>query len=164
MKTNQVGIDLIKKFEGLRLHVYLDLGGVATVGYGHVDSSLKLGQYITEDQANEYFLQDLAIFEHEMTMAIRVVVTSNQFSALVSLVYNVGFGNLLGKGLMKKLNSADYQGAANSFVLYDHVNGKEDAGLLKRRLAEKALFLTPDADPSENNSLDKALQILKDVV
>lgn len=161
MKTNQAGIDLIKQFEGLRLHVYLDIGGVATVGYGHTDPSLKLGQFITESLANYYFEQDLATFEHEMTMAIKVAVNSNQFSALVSLAYNVGFGNLLGKGLMNKLNSGDYSGAADSFVLYDHVNGKEDAGLLKRRLAEKVLFLTPDSNSP--NDLDSMLQMLQNV-
>lgn len=162
MKTNQAGIDLIKKFEGLRLHTYLDVGGVVTVGWGHTEPSLKLGQYINEDQANQYFLQDLATFEHGMTTAIKIVVNSNQFSALVSLAYNLGLGNLLGKGLMTKLNSGDYAGAANSFVLYDHVNGLADVGLLKRRLAEKALFLTPDSDSP--NDLDSTLQVLQDVV
>ena len=36
LRTSQAGIDLIKGYEGLRLRVYRDSGGLPTVGYGHL--------------------------------------------------------------------------------------------------------------------------------
>lgn len=161
MKTNQAGIDLIKSFEGLRLHVYADITGVLTVGYGHTNPSLKLGQFITESLANYYLEQDIASFEQQLTPALTVPVTSNQFSALVSFCYNLGFGTLLKSSLLKALLNKEYLAAANVFPKYCMAGGVENQGLLNRRLAEKALFLTPDGDSP--NDLDSTLQILQNV-
>jgi GH24 family phage-related lysozyme (muramidase) len=37
-----------------------------------------------------------------------------------------------------------YTAAANAMLAYDHAGGQEVPGLLRRRKAERALFLTPD--------------------
>lgn len=37
-KINEAGLELIKKFEGLRLLCYDDSVGIATIGYGHTQT------------------------------------------------------------------------------------------------------------------------------
>lgn len=163
MKTNQAGIDLIKRFEGLRLHAYQDIVGVWTIGYGSTQPVPTPDQYISESDAEDRLAADLATFEHELTMLLRVPATSNQFSALVSFCYNLGFGTLLKSSLLKALLSKDYLTAANIFPKYCMAGGVENQGLLTRRLAEKALFLTPDTDSPPQNDLDVVLNTLQGV-
>lgn len=161
MTTNELGKSLIKKWEGLRLHAYRDIVGIWTIGYGSINPKVTEGQYISEQEANNRFDSDLVKFEQGISNMVTVVLNSNQFSALVSLAYNVGLGSIKGKGLMNKLNSGDYQGAANSFPKYDNAGGKEDMGLYRRRLEEKALFLTPVDSDSSQDPLDKVGQTLQ---
>ena len=46
--------------------------------------------------------------------------------------------------LLRLLNAGNFQAAADQFPRWDRAGGKEVAGLLARRNAERALFLTPD--------------------
>jgi lysozyme len=62
----------------------------------------------------------------------------------VSFVYNVGAGNFAKSTLLKKLNNADYQGAANEFLRWNKAGGKVLNGLTRRRDAERSLFLTSE--------------------
>lgn len=158
MKTNELGKSLIKKWEGLRLNAYQDIVGIWTIGFGSVFPKVTPGQVITLDEANDRFDIDLARFEQGISSMASVLLNSNQFSALVSLAYNVGLGGLKGKGLMNKLNSGDYKGAADSFPKYSNAGGKQDPGLYKRRLEEKALFLTPITSAVSEDFLDKIAQ------
>lgn len=134
MKTSQVGIDLIKQFEGCRLIAYKDSVGVLTIGYGHT-KGVHSNQSITQAQAEEYLKQDLSIFEKAVDNLSRPL-NQNQFDALVSFAFNCGEGNL------KKLCSGrtDAQ-IAEKILLYNKAGGKTLAGLTKRRKAERELFL-----------------------
>jgi lysozyme len=76
---------------------------------------------------------------------VKVPLTSNQFSALVSFAFNCGVGNLQGSTLLKKLNSLDYPTAANEFLKWDKANKIQLAGLTRRRKAERELFLKAEA-------------------
>lgn len=51
MKVNQKGIDLVKRFEGLRLAAYIDPVGILTIGYGHTGKDVKSGQVISPQKA-----------------------------------------------------------------------------------------------------------------
>ena len=83
-----------------------------------------------------------------MNNGAKVALTQNQFDALVSFVYNVGTGVVRSSTLFKKLNSADYTGAANQFLLWNKITdphtGKKVTckTLSQRRAKERALFLT----------------------
>lgn len=68
-------------------------------------------------------------------------LTQHQFDALVDFTFNVGCGNFRGSTLLKKLNQGDVSGAANEFPKWQYAGGKVLAGLVRRRAAEKALFL-----------------------
>lgn len=137
-KTSQDGIDLIKKFEGCVLKVYPDAVGVPTCGYGHTAGLTKamMGQPITQAQADEYLKQDLVRFEKAVN-ATGLKLNQSQFDSLVSFTYNVGEGNL--KRLIKDRTLPEI---ADAMLLYNKAGGKVLNGLVKRRQAERELFLS----------------------
>ena len=140
MNVSETGIELIKKFEGCVLKAYKCPTGVWTIGYGHT-SGVKEGQAITKKQAEEYLLQDIRCFEIMVNNLVNVPLNQNQFDALVSFCYNLGPGNLKNSTLLKLLNKKDYKGAAEQFDRWVYASGKKLPGLVKRRTAEKELFL-----------------------
>lgn len=143
MKTNDAGKKLIKDAEGLRLTAYRCPAGVPTIGWG-TTLGVTMGLTITKAKAEEWFDRDLQKFENAVTSAVHVPLTENQFSALVSLCYNVGPGNFSKSTLVKRLNKSDYSGAAACFAQWNRANGKVLSGLSKRRADEAKLFNTPD--------------------
>lgn len=139
MKTNQAGVGLIKSFEGLRLKSYLDSVGVPTIGYGHT-KGVKLGQRITEAEAEKLLKADLGMFERGVTRLVTTPLNENQFAALVSFSFNVGLKALEQSTLLRLLNQGDYQRAANQLLRWNKAGGKVLPGLTRRRQAEKELF------------------------
>lgn len=139
------GMKLLEQFEGLRLEAYLDSAGIATIGFGTIKypdgNKVKKGDKITKDQAKEYKLHDLKEFESTVNTSVTVPLSQNQYDALVSLSYNIGSGAFKNSTLLKKLNSGDYKGAADQFLVWNKVNSKRVQGLVNRREAERNLFL-----------------------
>lgn len=141
MQINQKGIDLVKSFEGLRLEAYLDAVGIPTIGYGST-RGVKLGQKITKEEAEELLKKELDEFSGEVEKLLKISVTENEFSALVSFAYNVGVGALGRSTLLRKLNAGDKEGAAKEFFRWNMAGGRVLEGLKRRRAAEAGLFLT----------------------
>lgn len=143
--TSDVGVDLISGFEGTRFKAYDDGVGVWTIGTGTTvypnGAKVKQGDTCTPEQAKAYFKHDLAKFEKTVNESVTVPLTQNQFDALVSFAYNVGATNLSNSTLLRKLNSKDYKGAAAEFPKWNKAGGKVMKGLVRRREAERALFL-----------------------
>src|ERR1700712_3772891 len=142
MKTSQKGIDLIKFYEGLSLKVYDDAVGKPTTGYGHLIKPGESFTTLTQQQAEDLLRKDLVQFEVGVNQAVTVPLTQNQFDSLISFSFNLGVANLKSSTLLKKLNAKDYAGASLEFERWNKAGGKVLAGLTKRRLAEKALFLS----------------------
>lgn len=143
MKINKAGLDLIKHFEGLSLIPYRDIVGRLTIGYGRA-YGVTSDMIITEEEAYDMLLNDIASRCNQTEHLIFVTVSSNEFSALVSFVYNLGIGSLRNSSLLRKLNQGDKAGAADEFLKWNHAGGRVVAGITTRREAERALFLTPD--------------------
>lgn len=142
MKTSQKGIDLVKSFEGLSLKVYKDAVGLPTIGYGHLIKKGEVFTTISLQEAEDLLRKDLKQFEEGVSTSVKVALTQNQFDALVSFAFNLGMGNLNSSTLLKKLNAGDVQGASLEFVRWNRAGNKILAGLTRRRLAEKELFLS----------------------
>ena len=149
MKTNIAGIDLIKKFEGLKLEAYPDPatgGDPWTIGYGHTSAAglpnVVPGLTITKKEAEDILIKDLSKFEKGVIRNLKVDVNENQFSSLVSFAFNVGIGSFSTSTLLKKLNDRDHTGAAHELDRWVYGAGKVMKGLVRRRKAEKALFLS----------------------
>ena len=146
MKINAAGLDLIKRWEGLRLTAYQDSVGIWTIGYGHTAEAgppaPKAGMKITEKEATDILARDLGQYERAVTKAISVAPTSNQFAAMVSLCYNIGPANFAKSSVVRLLNVGQPREAADAFLLWNKAGGKVLKGLTARREDEKKLFLT----------------------
>lgn len=143
---NQLGIDLIKSFEGCKLKAYPDpaTGGKPwTIGYGHTGSEVSQGLIWTQGQADNQLESDLHAICDRIHPFITVDLNDNQFSSLVSLAYNIGVGHFKSSTLLKLLNATHLDEASNEFSKWGNAGGHPMTGLMTRRLAEQKLFLTP---------------------
>ena len=142
---NKIGLKLIAQFEGCYLQAYLCPANVWTIGIGTTiypnGVKVKKGDKCTLEQAHEYLAHDMIEFEKTVNDSVKVPLSQNQFDALVSLAYNIGSGAFKNSTLLKKLNAKDYAGAADQFLVWNKGGGKVLKGLVRRRDAERALFL-----------------------
>ena len=136
-------IELIKKYEGFSSKAYLCPANVWTIGYGttRVDGKpVTSGMTCTEQQAEEYLKNDLQVFAKAINRLVKVPLTDNQFSALLSFTYNLGVGALEKSTLLKKLNEGSYGAAQAEFLKWIRAGGKILPGLVCRRGEEAELF------------------------
>ena len=141
---NQAGIDLIKRWEGLRLEAYICPAGVATVGYGSTGEHVYLGMTITEQEAERLLRLDLQRFEDSVSKSVKVTLTDNEYAALCSFSFNVGCGAFETSTLLRRLNAGEAKERVFSEELprWSRANGQTLQGLLNRRNAEIELALS----------------------
>lgn len=155
MNLTKAGLDLLKGREGLRLEAYKCQAGVWTIGYGHTSKAglpvVKPGLKITKQDAETILAHDLLQYERAVLRLVTVDLTDSQYSALVSLCYNIGEAHFASSTVLKLVNRKDFTGAAKAFSMWNKADGKVSDGLVKRRAAEAALFLSDlneDVSPS----------------
>ena len=141
-EVNEAGVRLVQEFEGCRLDAYRCPAGIPTIGYGATGPDIRMGMVWTQEQADERLAEDLARFAAGVERLVQVDLTDNQFAALVSFAYNVGLGALRDSTLLRKLNAGDYLGAADQFARWNKGGGRVLPGLVRRRAAERDLFLS----------------------
>lgn len=141
MRTSQRGVDLIKRFESLKLEAYQDGGGVWTIGYGHTGPDVTPGRKIDEPLAEAMLREDLMSAEKGVKALVQVPLTQSMFDALVSFAFNVGVGALKESKLLVELNRTAYLNVPEQLTRWKWDNGKPVRGLLIRRLTEGLLFL-----------------------
>ena len=139
MRTGDEGIALIRYFEGCRLDAYLCPAGVWTIGYGHTHG-VKEGDTIDQESAEAFLIEDLEEFEDHVQRLVEVDLNQDQFDALVSWVFNLGYGNLAESTLLAKLNDGLYDEVPEQIKRWTRAGGVILPGLVKRRNAEAALF------------------------
>ena len=152
MKTSQKGIDLIKSFEGCKLQSYKCPAGIWTIGYG-TTLGIRPAMRITLQEAEDYLKRDLKQFEDCVNMLVKVVLTQNEFDALVSWTYNLGCGSLRKSTMLKYLNEGKKQFVTSEMVKWNKANGRVLKGLILRREAEAVLF--SQAESIEGKDIDK---------
>ena len=147
MKLTKKGINLIKEFEGLRLTAYRDSVGVWTIGYGNTfyedGSTVKQGDKITQERADSLFRSILDKFADQVCNSLTNPdrVSDAQFSAMVSLAYNIGVGAFKGSTLLRKVNANPCDPTIpDEFIRWNKAGGKVLAGLTRRRKAEEDLY------------------------
>ena len=141
LRINDAGLDIIRKSEGLRLNAYQGMSGKWLIGYGHAATAAP-GMTITEQQAVDLLRLDVEAAETAIREFITVPVTENEFSALVSLAYNVGIFAFKDSTVLREVNRNKTNAAADAFLLWNKSGGKAYAHLTERRQKERALFLT----------------------
>ncbi len=141
MKLSAEGLDLIKRSEGFREHVYRDVAGFPTIGYGHL---LRLNESfpngIAEPQATSILATDVQQAEQAVSRLVKVALTQGQFDALVDFCFNLGAGRLAGSTLLRELNAGNHDTAAQQLLSWDHAAGVVNTGLKARREAELKLW------------------------
>lgn len=138
MNISTVGLDLIKRFEGLRLKAYkaVSTEKYYTIGYGHYGSDVKEGMVITQQQADDYLKKDVASAVSAVNNT-NLILNQFQFDALVSFTFNCGKANLT-----RLIKNRTLDEISEALLLYNKSSGKVLQGLVNRRKAEKELFDT----------------------
>ena len=168
MKLSKAGEDLMHKYEGFRSRPYLCPAHIWTIGYGHVlyQEQIRLpvvrvegketpmirkefplkpedNRVWTKTEIDELFRTDVGTFERGVLRLVPGVVgRQGSFDALVSISFNFGLGNLQRSTIRMRANRGDWAGAAEAFRVWTKGGGKVLPGLVKRREAEIALFLS----------------------
>ena len=167
MKVSEAGIELMHLFEGYRNRPYRCSAGIWTVGWGHAmyDQQLALpnvrkegytgmirddyplraedSRIWSKEELVEIFKADLVRFERAVLRLIPGVSgRQGCFDALVSLAYNIGSGNLQRSQIRIKANRGEWQQAADHLMDWTKGGGRVLPGLVKRRKAERELFLS----------------------
>jgi lysozyme len=141
MEFSATGMELLKKSEGFRNRVYMDVAGFPTIGYGHrLLHPESFSNGIDEPQASNLLALDVRDAEQAVQRLVKVALSQGQFDALVDFCFNLGAGRLAGSTLLKCLNAGRYDDAAEQLLLWDHAGGQENAGLKARREAEAELW------------------------
>ncbi len=138
---NQVGLNLIKEFEGLRLAAYKCSANKWTIGYGHT-KGVYSGQQITKDQAEAFLIDDIQDAQSAICGLVNVPLNDNEYAALVCFTFNVGVGQFRNSTLLKILNKNMHDAVPSQLMRWNKVNGEEMGGLSRRRKAEAKLWNT----------------------
>ena len=148
MKISENGLNLIKEFEGFSSKPYLCPAKIPTIGYGNTYYPNGKKVTLNDKPINEIEATELLSyvaqkdFGDKILQLVKVPLNQNQFDALVSICYNIGMGNFTKSTLLKKINSSDFKGASLEFEKWNKAGGVVLAGLVKRKLKEKALFIS----------------------
>jgi len=145
MQLSAEGLDLIKKSEGFRDHLYRDVAGFPTIGYGHLIKPTEsfpggIAEPITEPQAAAILAADVQDAEQAVARLVKVVLTQGQFDALVDFCFNLGAHRLASSTLLRELNAGHRDAAAQQLFAWDHAGGAVNSGLKARRQAEFDLW------------------------
>ncbi|UNE48020.1 lysozyme [Aquisalinus flavus] len=143
LEVNEAAIELIMTNEGLELEPY-QFGGAWYIGYGH-GRTAKPDMKITPEDALTLLREDLRDFEDAVRRLVKVPLTENQFSALVSFVYNCGEGTFSRSSILRHINNGEMEKAADALLLYTKAQIGEEKrelrSLVKRRQGERRIFL-----------------------
>jgi lysozyme len=140
-KITPRGRAFIAGWEGDKLVAYKDGGGVWTAGRGHTGPDVKPKMVITQEQSDAWFDEDLA--EHCIEPLLGGVPTKDcEYDAMTSLAFNIGIERFRNSTVLKRHKLGNRIGCANAFIMWRFDNGKPIPGLLRRREAERKLYLS----------------------
>lgn len=139
-------VDFTKGWEGLKLVPSEDplVRGIIDVGHGHVIQPDEERRRITVAEADELLRWDLMNDAEEVEERINPGLEQNQFDALLAFTFNLGIGAFAHSTLLRYINAGDLAAAAEEFPRWVRASGRVVQGLVKRRAAERAMFLSAD--------------------
>ena len=147
MKVGPRAQALVKSFEGCRLKAYMPTpNDRPTIGYGatfHADGTpVRMGEVWTQAQADDAFDRDINKYGAKVAALLGDdPTTPAQFGAMVSLAYNIGLGAFGNSTVLRKHREGKYAAAADAFLMWSKQGSKTLPGLVRRRNAERALYL-----------------------
>ena len=147
MNTSEKGITLIKYFEGVHTLPYRCPAGYWTVGVGHLisyDDELlsSWDRTLSDDEINNLLKNDLKKFENGVIRLLHPKQPNqSEFDALVSFSFNLGLGCFQRSTVRSAFVRGDKKRAGEVLLKYCYAGGRKLKGLIRRRLAEHALFM-----------------------
>ncbi len=159
MKVSSKAIEMIKHHEGVRLKPYRCPALLWTTAVGHVidpnhakvpfeerrNLPIPAGwdRTLTMDEVDRILAEDLRRFERGVVRLCPAAVDrQGVFDSLVSFAFNVGLGSLQRSTLRMKTNRGEFEEAADEFLKWTKAGGRVLPGLVKRRMDERALYLS----------------------
>lgn len=143
LTVSSAGIALIKEFEGFEAEAYLDIGGVATIGYGTTyinNKPVQMGMTCTEEQATGWLTTAAERIANSLNLLVLKPLTQSQFDALVDFCYNLGVTNFKLSTLLRYINVGEFKAAQAQILIWNHDHGKVIPDLTRRRLTEAVMF------------------------
>lgn len=145
-QISRAGIEMIKRFEGYRRRAAKTPDGRWTIGYGHTLTARE-GAEVSETDAEALLIYDLIGVAHTVNEHVYTPLTQNEFDALSSFAFNIGVEAFRGSDVLRRLNEGAHLQAACAMELWRRAPVEDEEpvvdALVRRRSAEKALFLTP---------------------
>ncbi|WP_297508673.1 lysozyme-family localization factor SpmX [uncultured Caulobacter sp.] len=145
-QVSRAAVELIKRFEGYRQKAAQLPDGRWTVGYGHTLTARE-GATVSEKDAEALLLYDLISVAHSVNEHTYAPLNQNQFDALVCFAFNIGLDNFLRSGVLRRINEGSLLQAACAMEMWRKADFEGERividALVRRRAAEKTLFLTP---------------------
>lgn len=145
-QVSRAAVDLIKRFEGYRMKAAQLPDGRWTLGYGHTLTA-RAGSSVSEQDAEALLLYDLITVAHAVNENVYTPLNQNQFDALACFAFNIGIENFIRSGVLRRLNEGALLQAACAMEMWRKADFEGERividALVRRRSAEKALFLTP---------------------
>lgn len=135
---------LIKSFEGFRPRAVRNEAGAWVIGYGHT-ASAREGATIGEPDAELLLQYDLMPVVKALNDGVRSPLNQHQFDALASFAISVGVEAFLQSDVLGRLNSGHPGEAADALI--DWPEQLDEGDRLRRRAAERALFVADPAGP-----------------
>ncbi len=145
--VSPAAIEVIKRFEGFRRTAAQLDDGRWTIGFGHTRSA-RAGVTVTEADAEALLGYDLVDVQAAVNDWTFTPLTQNQFDALVSFVFNIGLEAFRHSAVLRRVNQGALLQAACAMEMWRKADFDGERivvdALIRRRAAEKALFLTPE--------------------
>ena len=139
---DHAGLMLTESMEGCELKAYWDkFASCWTIGYGHTGPDVHEGLIITLAQADILLAGDILAAAACVNASVIYPISQAQFDACVDFTFNTGRGAFLRSTLLKLINAGQLRAAAEQFLLWVNSGGQRVNGLVRRRTAERALFL-----------------------
>ena len=133
LTLSATGLIGILGYEGFSDTAYIPIAGdVPTIGFGTTEG-VKLGDTITPEKAIERAYRDIQKTESAIHKCVHVPLSDGEYSAFVSLAYNIGTSAFCKSTLVKKLNTGDYEGACKEIKRWVYSGGRKVQGLVNRR-------------------------------
>lgn len=130
----------IAAHEGYRGEAYIPVpGDVPTVGFGSTQG-VKMGDKTHPVRAMQRLLDEVdSIYAQGVRNCVKVPLYQHEFSAFVSLTYNIGVNAFCQSTLVKRLNEGDYNAACTEISRWDKAGGRVLRGLTIRREEERRI-------------------------
>lgn len=147
--------NFLESLEGRRSKMYLDSKGLPTIGIGHLltkselssgkinirGSLVKYAEGLDGKQIDDLYDQDHRFAIDAVNKYVKVTLTDNQFTALVSFVFNVGVSAFANSTLLRKLNQGLHKEVPGQMRRWIYEGAKVSQGLINRREKEVQMWL-----------------------